>query len=390
MEVSELSDPRFEEPISGFYWQVQLGDAPPVLSQSFWAEPLAVPRPEQGGEITFSSVRDDGGEEYLTGSWIVTLTRDGTGVDMFLIVALDQSQLVQSISGFSRYVMISLIILGIFLVIASWFQVRVGLKPLEKMRSEVTMVKERRGHQLSSDYPTEVKPLVDEVNDLLSRQKATIGQARARASTLAHGLKTPLTVLRALSEDLHAGARSEIATEIDAQVDSMKYFVERELARSRDQNADISWCRIAPVVDRLVQAFKRTSPAPARRWIVEVDPDASCPFDEYALTELLGNLIDNASKWTSSEIGISAEGSRSGGFIAVTDDGPGIPASEIDIVRKRGKRLEMSMPGQGLGLTIVDDMVQQRGMSFALNPRQGGGLEAKVSWNFAGAGPAGA
>lgn len=390
VEVSELSDPRFEEPLSGFYWQVQLEDDPPIPSQSFWADPLTIPRPVRRGEIAFSSVRDDDGEEYLTGSWIVTLSRNGTEADLFMIIALDQSHLEQSISGFSRNVMISLGLLGTFLVLASWFQVRVGLRPLEKMRAEVNKVKERRDHQLSSDYPTEVKPLIDEVNDLLDQQKATIGQARARASNLAHGLKTPLTILRALSEDLRGTDQSGIGAEIDAQVDNMKYFVERELAKSRDQITDNARCNVAPVAENLVQAFKRTSSRADLRWIINIGQDVICPFDEYALTELLGNLIDNASKWAAAEIKVTAQGTRSAGFIEVADDGPGIPQSETDFVLQRGTRLEVSVPGQGLGLTIVNDMIQQRGMSLELLPRKGLGLAAKVSWNEMGSAPAGA
>ena len=380
LEVSELADPRFAEPLSGYYWQVQRDDRQPVLSQSFWAEPLQIPSPPQRGEIVFLSalVADD--FNLLTGSWIVTLAHEGSNVEVLLIVALDQSRLDQSIAGFSRNVLTAMGLLGVFLVLASWFQVRVGLRPLENVRAEVNAIKEQPSRRLSKDYPTEVKPLVEEVNDLLERQSAAITLARARASDLAHGLKTPLTIMRAVSEDLRKTEQVKIAEEIDSQVDNMQYFVERELARSRDQSTEIAWCKAAPVVERLVRAFSRRTDASDVQWHTDIDADCACPFDEYGLTELLGNLVDNAAKWARSEISIAVDGTRDSGFIQVVDDGPGISETDLGVVLRRGERLDKSVPGQGLGLAIVADMALQRGANFDLRNCKNGGLSARVSW----------
>ena len=128
--VSELTDPRFAEPLSGYYWQVQRDNRQPVLSQSFWAEPLQMPEPPRRGEIVFSSMQAADDSKLLTGSWIVTLKHENSDVEVLLVIALDQTLLDQSIAGFSRNVLISMVLLGIFLVLASWFQVRVGLSPL--------------------------------------------------------------------------------------------------------------------------------------------------------------------------------------------------------------------------------------------------------------------
>ena len=378
--VLELMDPRFAEPLSGYYWQVQRDNRQPVLSQSFWAEPLQIPEPPRRGEIVFSSMQAADDSKLLTGSWIVTLKHENSDVEVLLVVALDQSLLDQSIAGFSRNVLISMILLGVFLVLASWFQVRVGLSPLEKVRAEVNAVKERPGYRLSTDHPTEVTPLVEEVNDLLERQAATIGIARARASDLAHGLKTPLTIMRAISEDLKKTDQVEIAAEIDSQVANMQYFVERELARSRDQSTEIAWCNAAPVVERLVRAFKRRSDGSDMRWHTDIDANCACPFDEYNLTELLGNLIDNAAKWARSEISITVAGKRDSGCIQVADDGPGISEADLGVVLRRGKRLDDTVPGQGLGLAIAEDMARQRGATLDLQNRESGGLAARVSW----------
>lgn len=378
--LSELADPRFTEPLSGYYWQVQLDDQPPILSQSFWTGPLALPRPEARGQIAYTSAQGPDGDRFRAGHWIVTLQHEGVDREVLLMVALDQAQMDQSTAGFSRNVSLAMGVLGAFLVLASWLQVRIGLNPLEKVRSEVSSVKQKRGNRLSGDYPSEVLPLVDEVNDLLERQEKTIDQARARASNLAHGLKTPLTIMRAVSQDLMHAGQPAISQEIDTQVDNMQHFVERELARTRDQIPKAAWCSPAPVVARLVQAFRRRRGGDAVDWQVDVPARAVCPFDEYALTELLGNLIDNACKWTRDSISITIDGTRQAGFIAVADNGPGISHDDLQAVLVRGKRLDKTVPGQGLGLTIVADMALQRGAAFELCNGQNGGLIARVSW----------
>ena len=378
-KVSEISDPRFSEPLSGFYWQVQLQDQAPVLSQSFWATPLDLPRPQSRGMLTYSSVSAESGK-YLTASWIVTLSKDGVETEVFLVVAMDQGQFDETVTGFSINVLIWLGVLGAFLLLASWLQVRVGLKPLENVRSEVRHIKEGRSQRLAGEYPTEVMPLVDEVNDLLEHQTTSLARARARASTLAHGLKTPLTIMRAISAELNSGNRPNEATEIDTQVDNMQYFVERELARSRDQISELTWCHAAPVVEKIITAFKRSVSKADLVWEIEVMADVVCPFDEFALTELLGNLIDNAAKWTKTHIKVCVTGSRDRGMIEVTDDGPGISEASIEIVLARGERLDKSVPGQGLGLAIVNDMVCVRGARLKLYNREPNGLTARVSW----------
>jgi signal transduction histidine kinase len=385
LQVRDLADPRFSEPLSGFYWQAQLRDLPPIQSPSFWSMPLDQQTAAQRGTVLFDAVIGPDGARYLTGGWTVTLQDNGADQDVSLIVALDQTQFDQSVAGFSRNVSQSLGVLGLFLLAAAFFQVRIGLSPLERLRSEVKLVKEQPDHRLAGDVPTEVLPLIDEVNDLLDRQQETIEQARGRASNMAHGLKTPLTIMQAISRDLRVLEQPGVAEEIDAQVDNMQHFVERELARTRDQATDAVWCKPAPVVERLIGALRKQAGDRVAKWAVDVPDAAVCPFDEFALTELLGNLVDNATKWTGDAISVSVQGDQAAGFIAVADNGPGIAAADLDVVLGRGQRLDPSAPGQGLGLAIVTDMVRQRGASFALTNRPEGGLMAKVSWGDEGA-----
>lgn len=382
LTVGELGDPRFSQPLSGYYWQVTQENGAPVLSASYWAQPLDLEPPAERGKLAFATIVGSDGEVYLTGSWRITLEHEGEARELLVAVAIDQTSVEAPISSFRRSVTMALALLGTFLVLASWFTVRIGLKPLDKVKAEVNLVKTKPGQRLSTDCAAEVAPLVKEVNDLLESQEQAVETARARASTLAHGLKTPLTVMRALAQDLRSGGDvSTIPDEIDYQVTSTQHLVERELARTRDQmSGQVVQCKTGPVLRKLVQAFQRRVGGDDVAWTMDIAPHAVCPFDEFALTELLGNLIDNATKWTGDKIAISAGGTAIRGFIQVSDNGPGISEAELESVMRRGKRLDETVPGHGLGLSIVQDMVAQRDVDLILSNLPDGGLNARLEW----------
>jgi signal transduction histidine kinase len=380
ISVAPLSDPRFEEPLSGYYWQLTVDGQSAFLSPSSWAGAIQTPHASLPGEITFQSGHTTAGDHVLAASWIVSFNSSDGDQAITMLVAIDQAQIDASVAGFTTNLSISMAILGVFLIFASWAQVRVGLWPLEKVRTEVATITDTQRDRVSTDYPTELLPLVAGMNELLDTQDKNLVRARASAGDLAHGLKTPLTILQGVSRQLNKIDRSDIAGEIDAQISAMQHSVERELARVRDGNATDVWCQAGPVVDRLVQSFKhRISDKPVT-WKVQIDEGAICPFDEFSLIELLGNLIDNALKWTSRTVAIEIEGSRDTGFIRVLDDGPGISTSDLEAATRRGVRLDSGVAGHGLGLAIVGDMASQRGAILSLENRVESGLCVQVSW----------
>lgn len=383
VSVAELGDPRFTQPLSGHYWQVTPQDAQPILSASFWAQPLDVVVPVQRGVITYSTVTGSDGGTYLTGSWRITLGQDADAQEIIITVAIDRRSVDTPISNFAQNVTLAMGVLGVFLVLASWFTVRIGLKPLKTIQAEVNFVKTNPTSRLSTECAVEVAPLVKEVNDLLDHQEKTVEEARARASTLAHGLKTPLTVMRALAQDLRtSGDVTSIPDEIDFQVSSTQHLVERELARTRDQlNSHATRCEARPVVEKLVSAFQRRTGGDQIKWSIDIPPRMQCPFDAFSLTELLGNLIDNATKWTTDRIEISGDNSPNGAFLQVSDNGAGIHEGHLETVLRRGERLNSDAAGDGLGLSIVQDMLAQRGITLTLTNRTDGGLAVRIDWS---------
>lgn len=384
--IAPLSDPRFSQALSGYYWQIQIDDAQPVLSPSFWAAPLELHRPDAAGRIVFEDVEMGSGDSAAVASWIVTTGEANTRHDVFLAVAIDRADLDVSVSSFFTNSAIWLAILGAFLISASWVQVRLGLKPLEKVRSELERVNRSAKDRLSKAYPSEVLPLVNEVNQLLDANAQTLDRVRAGAGNLAHGLKTPLTVMRGVERKIRGADGADgaaLADELGIEIANIEHIVERELARSRDSHQAIHRCAVAPIVARLHRALSRQPGAEHIAWTIDVSDELQAPFDAFDLTELVGNLLDNAMKWADGQICVRAGVEGQQAFLSVEDDGPGIPDAGQTVALARGGRFDDQKPGVGLGLSIVQDMAQAHGCTFTLGHGPQGGLAATLTWQQA-------
>lgn len=381
VEVTPISDPRFNQALSGYYWQIQVDDKDPVLSPSFWAAPLALERPEIAGVISFEDVITGIGGTVAVASWVITIGEGNMQREIFLAIAIDREDLDVSASGFLANSVIWLAILGLFLFAASWIQVKLGLNPLQKIRSEIGNVSKSPQVRLSSDYPSEVLPLVEEVNQLLDANADALERARSRAGNLAHGLKTPLTILHGVERKVRRNGNDALADELISEITSIQHTVERELALSRDSHQVLRRCAIQPIATRLHRALSRQPGAEHLQWDIEVPEGLHIPFDEFDLTELLGNLLDNAMKWSESRILVRAGQNGRQAFLSVEDDGPGIPDTAKSEVLKRGGRLDAQQPGSGLGLTIVNDMALAHGCVVSLQRSPIGGLSARITWS---------
>lgn len=378
--VAEVPDARFQEPLSGYYWQVEIEGAEPLLSPSFWAVPLDLPPAEEPGEIEYLTVETEAGERLSLANWVIQ-TGAGEGERRVRVtVALDRAEMDRLVGGFFRSSVIWLAAMGAFLLAASWVQVHIGLRPLEKVRGEVDRIASASKARLGDDYPSEVLPLVGGLNALLDANEAAIERARAQAGNLAHGLKTPLAVMQGIAARLRQDGRAKVADETETEIRNMQHIVERELARTRDSQQTMRRCQVAPVAHRLAAVLAEQPGAEHINWQVEVPEDLEAPFDEFDLTELLGNLLDNAMKWADCRIILRALRTDERAALIVEDDGPGIAPDEVETVLSRGGRLSEDRPGHGLGLSIVRDMAESHRCELHLEESEHGGLRVAVSW----------
>ncbi|MET0313056.1 MAG: HAMP domain-containing sensor histidine kinase, partial [Hansschlegelia sp.] len=298
-----------------------------------------------------------------------------------IIVAMDRAQLAASREMVVRLLPISLAALAAMLALAMAAFVHRALSPFRALRDDLQRVHDGMNERLGDGYPSEVQPLVDDLNRLVAQQKEALDRARAQAADMAHGLKTPLAVLDAMArriEDRHPA----VSAEISEQSLAMQGQVSRTLARARTASAAGLRQRrtpITPVVEQLVSAMKRLPGSERIDWRVEVPPTAVYPASEGELLEALGNLVDNARKWARSDVSIVAKASGPVGAITVEDDGPGMAAEEMAEIG-RGRRWDETTPGSGFGLAITQDLAIAAGGRLTLSRGASGGLSAVISW----------
>lgn len=375
-----LGEVRFEQPYSGWYWQIsqrrtESDDSDPVLleplrSRSLWDWTLPGPDPSAGTSLRSVNVPGPDGQSLRLIAREIVL--DGVNIPLDFVVAGDRAEMAADIRRFNSTLAWSLGLLGTGLVLAMFFQVRFGLKPLGRIQVALADIRSGRDDQLTGPFPSEIQPLAAEVNALLEHNTAVVERARTHVGNLAHALKTPLSVL--LNES--AASTEPLADTVSQQTILMQRHVDHYLVRARTAaSRGVLGVRteIAEVLEDLRRTLLRIH---ARRDIsIEVDCEEDLLFrgERQDLEEMTGNLLDNACKWAKEQVTVSVT-LRDGEFcIMVDDDGPGLPPARREEVMQRGKRLDESVPGSGLGLSIVGDIagLYDGKLSILESPAQG-------------------
>ena len=292
---------------------------------------------------------------------------------------LPRSYVILHLHGFLQA---PLVILGatVCLVVAL-LHARQTLSSVDNLRTRLTSVRAGSARRMEGGYPSEVQPLVDDLNALLEQREQAIRRAIAKAGDLAHGLKTPLAVLSQEAARARAAGQIEIADSLDHQVARMQRQVDYHLAHARAAASGATGAASASLsesVDGLTRALLRLH---AER---SLTIDASVPAGLHVrvqredLDEMLGNLLDNACKWTRSRIVVGATVEGEMVTITIDDDGYGIAEDMREAVWRRGVRADEAAPGSGLGLAIVRDLVELYGGSITLEVSPLGGLRARL------------
>lgn len=382
--TQQPGDPRFSDPLSGLYWQISDDRGQLLRSRSLWDMTMNLAPDRIGpGEIHQHELVGPQGKQLLVAERAVTLSIDGKRVLVRLAVAADLARVSAAASAFARDLAIALALLACVLAIATWIQVSVGLRPLAALRRGVADIRTGRSRHLPSSVPAEVRPLVEEVNALVDAQEEEIERSRSRAADLAHGLKTPLAALAADASRLHERGEHAIAEDIEAVGEAMGRNVDRELARARvrarARTAGSSSTELAPLVRSLIATLSRTPAGSRVRFEPDITDDFRVPFDRTDLAEVLGNLLENAVRHAAGRVRITAEPGPGAPSIAIEDDGKGIAPALLSRVLERGVRLDERGGGAGLGLAIVQDVLDAYGWRLDLANSALGGLRATIS-----------
>jgi signal transduction histidine kinase len=272
-------------------------------------------------------------------------------------------------------------VVALILLIAGLVQVRRGMSPFSQLRSRLAAVRDGREHRVGGSYPTEVQPLVSELNALLDDREKSLSRAQAKAGDLAHGLKTPLAVLSQEAERAAAAGHAELASTLGQQVERMRRQVDYHLAQARAAASGAALGARSPVVVSAEALARTLGRLHAERGIaidLRVAADHSVKCEREDLDEMLGNLLDNACKWARSRVTLEASASNGSIVVTVDDDGPGLDPSMREAVLQRGVRADEAAPGSGLGLAIARDLAELYGGSLALDASPAGGLRARL------------
>lgn len=264
-------------------------------------------------------------------------------------------------------------------MVVGLIQVKRGLASFHELRANLTGVREGRDARLGGEYPSEVQPLVTELNQLLSDREARVTRALTKAGDLAHGLKTPLTLLNQQAERAKAEGQDALAAAIMQQIERMRRQIDYHLAHARASASGgnpTARCHVLTSADALARTMQ---PIYAERHLaidVHVSHDHFVRLQREDFEEMLGNLVDNACKWAKTRIEVRSALADGQVITTVDDDGPGLDPSLRETVLQRGVRADEAAPGSGLGLAIVADLVELYGGSIALESSPLGGLRA--------------
>ncbi len=376
--LKQPSDPRFSEPLSGLYWQISPAEGDALHSRSLWdySLPLAEERIAVGQEHQHR-ISGPARGEVLAVERTVLLTGKAGSIPVRVTIAADVARVTAARSAFIADLVPALLVLGGVLSVATWVQIGLGLRPLSRLREAVGAVRQGAKTHIEGLVPSEVEPLVAEINSLLDAQATEIARSRARASDLAHGLKTPLAALAADARELRRKGDHELAMRVDDVAEAMRRHVERELVRARIHGTrgtrEKPSTRVFPLIASLIKIQKRTSEGAQLAFEIDCPPDASVAMEKSDLADVLGNLIENAARHARARVRVAMQAD---GRMTVEDDGPGIPKEKRAVVLERGQQLDRKGDGAGLGLAIVQDVLEANGGHLNLDDSPLGGLRA--------------
>lgn len=369
---------NFDRVYSGLYYQIKSGGRGGQISRSLFDKDIVPIGQTRKGALTWGTAPGPENQTLRLVSRRVDLTPDkASDADYTFLVAGDMAEVDRQTAEFNNTLFWSFLLLGAGLIGAILVQVKIGLLPLRRVSEALAKIRDGKARRLDGKFPTEIEPLASELNSLIQHSEEVVGRARTHVSNLAHFLKTPLSVLAA-EADAQPGELSDM---VKRQVFSMRRQVDHYLSRARAAGSlDVLGNRtqVSAVMDDLSRVIARIH---AARGIVI---DAECEDDIYFrgerqdLEEMLGNLIDNGSKWARGRVRVRCEKGAGRLVLTIEDDGPGLSAEQRSQVGERGERLDETVPGSGLGLAIVRDISKLYGGFFALDASSLGGVLARL------------
>lgn len=355
-----LTEPRYDRPHSGLYAAIH-DQSGQLLWRSLSSITLVNKEIERSGNITlaagepqFQHLSDESLFRYQ-----LRIIWEFPEEDKSLIFTVMESDIgfVSNLKEYNQHLLIWMSIIFLVALLAQTLILRWGLFPLRKLAEDLKAIESGSSELLSGHYPDEVEPVTQNLNGLIESERQQRERYRNTLGDLAHSLKTPLAVMRGAGEEKQSieGYKKLV----DEQVLRMDQIVQYQLSRAvKSQNAPLGKAvSINPIVERMLSALGKVYRDKAVTTEVDIPTNLKFPGDERDLMELLGNLLENAFKYGDSKVGIRGDINNQLLQLHICDDGPGVPVELRQVILKRGERLDTSVQGQGIGLSVVTDII---------------------------------
>ena len=369
------ADQRFIEPYSGVYFQISGQGADAFPSRSLWDRRLRVVDAHHDVNVHVYDSGEFAGEPLRIAERDVQLP--GSNTRWRFQVAQSREMIDTQIRDLRSTLFWSFLALGIGLLVLATLQTFYGLWPLRRVRREVALIRSGTQTRVTQAFPAEIRPLTEEINQLLAHSEEQAEEARRHAGNLAHALKTPLTVIT----NAATANSPDLSDTVCREATVMRRQVDHHLARARAIGRRASAQARAVVWDS-VDAVQRAVDRLYANVTVDIagDRKAQARVERQDLDEMIGNLVENAAKYGGGRVFVTVERSDSMIDIMVEDDGRGIPEQQRDAIFQRGARLDTDKPGTGLGLAIVRDVAEIYGGRITLEESEDlGGLLARLT-----------
>ncbi len=377
-----LPDPRFSKPDSGLYARVDGEDGYRWRSPSLAGRGGDFLRPQPPGVRRYFRVREAGEPLYVVNYGVAWEDAAGQSIRYTLAVAQDFTPVAAEMAAFRGNLWRWLGGLALALLVVQGLIVRWGLGPLRRVERDLERIEAGAAESLAGDYPRELQGLTRNLNALIASSRASRERYRNRLGDLAHSMKTPLAILRNAAESGSDDAR--LRPLVLEQVARMDEIVQHQLRRAAaaPQSTLGRAVEVRPVMERIARSLARIHAARPVDIALDVPSGVGFFGDEGDLMEILGNLLDNACKYGRGRVRAGARaqglGRRPGLLLWVEDDGPGIEPGKRREVLRRGSRLDQRQPGQGIGLSVVREIVEGAGGRIHILDSPLGGARVEV------------
>ena len=382
--AGDANGPPFDRPDTGWYWQV-VGPKNSLTSHALADKKLGVdatslpPRPSNGPASNLDRPRPADGpgpDGHHLHYRILTVTNEAGAVA--ITVTAPRAAVLHPLQEALTTLAVSLGLLALALIAATYLQVRLGLRPLAKLRRALGAVRIGEIRRLPEDQPAEVLPLVHDLNALFDQNEANLERARRHVANLAHGLKTPLATLAIIVADRDRAASPETR----ALVASMEQRIRHHLGRARIAALGgpvRARTNLSQAIKDILAVLTKANADRPLQIAMDVPDDINAACEQQDLDEIVGNILENAFKWASQRVAIVARQSPNRFVqLVIADDGPGVRAEQIETLVLPGRRLDETVPGFGFGLPIARELSELYGGSISLSQAALGGLKVTI------------